>query len=123
LENNQDSENQVFLMKMKADYYRYMSESDKGESKAENIAKAEEFYLKATTLAQGLSAVNPIRLGLMLNFSVFYYEVKGVKEEACDMARKAFDEGPAELEQANEANYKEATLILQLFRDNLSLWA
>ena len=32
------------------------------------------------------------RLGLDLNFSVFYYEIKGMKEEACNIAKTAFDE-------------------------------
>lgn len=122
MERIENTENQIFLVKMKADYYRYMCEYDKSEAKQESIRKAEEFYKKAQEMAESLSPANPIRLGLMLNFSVFYYEVMEVKEKACEMARKSFDEGIAELEQIPETNYKEASMILQLFRDNLSLW-
>lgn len=122
LETIEDVENRVFLFKMKADYYRYMCEYDRGEIKDNNCDKAQEYYEKATEISKQLSQVNPIRLGLMLNFSVFYYEVKDEKDTACDMARKAFDEGLTELDNANESYYKEATMILQLFRDNLSLW-
>ena len=69
--------------------------------------------------------MHPTRLGLALNFSVFYYEIMGSPEEACNLARKAFDEAIAELEKMpeSEASHKDSTLIMQLLRDNLSLWA
>lgn len=69
-----------------------------------------------------LEAVHPTRLGLALNFSVYYYEVKGQPQNACNLAKKAFDEAIAGLDECNEEQYKEATNILQLMRDNLTLW-
>ena len=122
LERITSSENLIFLIKMKADYYRYKCEYDKTETKHENIGKAEDFYKQAEEMASILNPANPIRLGLMLNFSVFYYEVMEVKDKACEMARKSFDEGISELEHIPESSYKESSMILQLFRDNLSLW-
>lgn len=63
-----------------------------------------------------------MRLGLALNFSVFYYEIKANPTIACKMARDAFDEAIADLDDIDDDFYKDATLIMQLLRDNLTLW-
>lgn len=65
---------------------------------------------------------HPIRLGLALNFSVFYYEIKDDSTKACELAKKAFDDAMKELETVDNADYKDSTLIMQLLRDNLTLW-
>ena len=41
---------------------------------------------------------------------------------ACHLAKRAFDEAIAELDSLNEDSYKDSTLIMQLLRDNLTLW-
>ncbi|KAK4358013.1 hypothetical protein RND71_023623 [Anisodus tanguticus] len=69
-----------------------------------------------------LSSTHPIRLGLALNFSVFYYEIMNSPERACHLAKQAFDEAIAELDTLSEESYKDSTLIMQLLRDNLTLW-
>ena len=84
--------------------------------------KAEKAYTGATTEAEGLAPTHPIRLGLALNFSVFLYEVQAKQEEACQLAKKAFDNAIAELDTLDEESYKDSTLIMQLLRDNLTLW-
>lgn len=122
LERIEDTETKVFLYKMQADFYRYMCEYEKGEARLDAINRAEETYKLAEEISEDLSAANAVRLGLLLNFSVFYYEIKNEKEEACAMARRATDQGIVDLENAG-ANSKEATMILQLFSDNLSIWA
>lgn len=53
---------------------------------------------------------------------VFYYEVLQLPERACQMAKAAFDEAVAELDKLPEEHYKDATLIMQLLRDNLTIW-
>jgi 14-3-3 protein epsilon len=64
---------------------------------------------------------HPIRLGLALNFSVFYYEILNSPERACHLAKQAFDDAIAELDSLNEDSYKDSTLIMQLLRDNLTV--
>ncbi|KAJ0677730.1 putative 14-3-3 protein [Helianthus annuus] len=69
-----------------------------------------------------LPSTHPIRLGLALNFSVFYYEIMNSPERACHLAKQAFDEAIADLDSLSEESYKDSTLIMQLLRDNLTLW-
>jgi len=112
----------VFYQKMKADYYRYLAEFKSGAQKEETGASAAKAYDTATTASHGLAPTHPIRLGLALNFSVFLYEVQGKLKEACDLAKSAFDDAIAELDTLDEESYKDSTLIMQLLRDNLTLW-
>jgi len=118
-----DTESTVFYKKMKADYYRYLAEFKDGSSKTEIAEQAASTYVEATDKAtSGLAPTHPIRLGLALNYSVFLYEVQGKTSEACDLAKRAFDDAIAELDTLDEESYKDSTLIMQLLRDNLTLW-
>eukprot|EP00481_Brizalina_sp_1-RS-2013_P000494 TRINITY_DN1256_c0_g1_i1.p1 TRINITY_DN1256_c0_g1~~TRINITY_DN1256_c0_g1_i1.p1 ORF type:complete len:109 (+),score=21.73 TRINITY_DN1256_c0_g1_i1:19-345(+) len=69
-----------------------------------------------------LNETHPTRLGLALNFSVCYYEILKEPEKACDLAKKSFDAAIEKLDTLNDASYKDSTLIMQLLRDNLTLW-
>eukprot|EP00199_Chlamydomonas_sp_CCMP681_P005716 CAMPEP_0119101748 /NCGR_PEP_ID=MMETSP1180-20130426/712_1 /TAXON_ID=3052 ORGANISM="Chlamydomonas cf sp, Strain CCMP681" /NCGR_SAMPLE_ID=MMETSP1180 /ASSEMBLY_ACC=CAM_ASM_000741 /LENGTH=244 /DNA_ID=CAMNT_0007085915 /DNA_START=43 /DNA_END=777 /DNA_ORIENTATION=- len=113
----------VFYLKMKADYHRYLAEfktEDDRKTAADNTLEA---YKGAQDKAMGeLPSTNPIRLGLALNFSVFYYEVLNQPVEACQLAKKAFDEAISDLDTLGEDSYKDSALIMQLLRDNLTLW-
>eukprot|EP00391_Amoebophrya_sp_Ameob2_P004366 CAMPEP_0179006144 /NCGR_PEP_ID=MMETSP0795-20121207/14371_1 /TAXON_ID=88552 /ORGANISM="Amoebophrya sp., Strain Ameob2" /LENGTH=242 /DNA_ID=CAMNT_0020700833 /DNA_START=58 /DNA_END=786 /DNA_ORIENTATION=- len=114
-------EDKVFYLKMKGDYYRYKAEFEPNEQNLKN--QAQGAYAEAMSLAQAeLVTTSPIRLGLALNFSVFYYEVLNRSDEACKLARQAFEDAIAELDSVAEDVYKDATLIMQLLRDNLTLW-
>ena len=80
-------------------------------------------YKEATEQAtKGLAPTHPIRLGLALNFSVFYYEILEKRQSACQLAKQAFDDAIAELDYLSEESYRDSTLIMQLLRDNLTLW-
>ena len=116
-------ESTVFYYKMKGDYYRYLAEFKSGNEKKEAADQSMKAYESATTAAEAdLPPTHPIRLGLALNFSVFYYEILNSPERACHLAKQAFDEAISELDTLNEESYKDSTLIMQLLRDNLTLW-
>ena len=59
---------------------------------------------------------------MALNFSVFYYEILYSPDRACRLAKAAFDDAIADLDTLSEESYKDSTLIMQLLRDNLTLW-
>jgi len=116
-------ESKVFYQKMKADYHRYIAEFTSDERKKSAAEDARVAYQEATNVAEkDLAVTHPIRLGLALNYSVFQYEVLANPDEACKMARTAFEDAIAELDNAAEDSYKDSTLIMQLLRDNLTLW-
>merc|ERR1719502_2578675 len=108
---------------MKADYYRYIAEFKEAAEKTKAAESARMAYEAAHTVAgKDLAVTHPIRLGLALNYSVFQYEVLQNPDEACKMARTAFEDAIAELDNVAEDSYKDSTLIMQLLRDNLTLW-
>lgn len=116
----QNDECEVFYLKMCGDYYRYLAEFCDNE---EYKNQARTNYSKAMEVAQNcLTETHPTRLGLALNFSVCFYEILKLPQEACDLAKRAFDEAIQKLDTLNDANYKDSTLIMQLLRDNLTLW-
>ena len=123
-----DIESRVFYLKMKGDYYRYLAEIKLDEGREDVVSKALAAYKEAYDTREAsdgkkMDSTNPIRLGLALNFSVFYYEIKNDRKEACSLAKKAFDDAIADLDKLQDETYKDSTLILQLLRDNLTLWS
>lgn len=116
-------ESKVFFLKMKGDYERYIAEFSKDEERAAAAAASQEAYEAASQIAaKELPSTHPIRLGLALNFSVFYYEIRDSPDKACQLAKSAFDSAISELDNLSEESYKDSTLIMQLLRDNLTLW-
>ncbi|KAF1871893.1 hypothetical protein Lal_00020688 [Lupinus albus] len=157
------TESEVFYLKMKGDYHRYLAEFKIGDEKKSSSEETMLSYKAAQVLlsdeiqilkilspfdiAQAdLAPTHPIRLGLALNYSVFYYEILNQSDKACAMAKQfcsaiicahlfaaidnaaidnaamAFEEAIAELDTLGEESYKDSTLIMQLLRDNLTLW-
>lgn len=116
------NESKVFYYKMKGDYYRYLAEFTTAQARKDAAENSLSSYKLATDASDKLAPTHPIRLGLALNFSVFYYEILNSPERACKLAKTAFDEAIAELDQLSEDSYKDSTLIMQLLRDNLTLW-
>ncbi|VDM44095.1 unnamed protein product [Toxocara canis] len=173
-------ESKVFYLKMKGDYYRYLAEVASGDDRNVVVEKSQQSYQEAFDIAKDkMQPTHPIRLGLALNFSVFYYEILNAPDKACQLAKQiakaqlatthpvrlglalnysvffyeissspdracqlakqvptllyhyttvilrvdaAFDDAIAELDTLNEDSYKDSTLIMQLLRDNLTLW-
>ena len=123
LPNTDSSEVQIFYYKMVGDYYRYNTEFTEGEERQNNAGSAYDNYHEATELAeQSLSPTHPLRVGLALNFSVFYYEVLNSPSRACKLAEKSYDEAIPELDSLPDDQYHDSKLIMKLLRDNLSYW-
>jgi len=116
-------ESKVFYLKMKGDYFRYLAEVASPADRVKIVSNSQAAYQAAFDISKSeMPPTHPIRLGLALNFSVFYYEIQNSPDRACHLAKQAFDDAIAELDTLNEESYKDSTLIMQLLRDNLTLW-
>ncbi|MCH95726.1 14-3-3-like protein, partial [Trifolium medium] len=94
-----------------------------GDDMKEAADQSLKAYQVASTAAETkLPPTHPVILGLALNIYVFYYEILNSPERACHLAKKAFDVAISELDSLNEESFKDITLIMQLLRDNLTLW-
>ncbi|KAK8894015.1 hypothetical protein M9Y10_022447 [Tritrichomonas musculus] len=118
-----DAESRVFYEKLKADYYRYICESKPENEKTEPANKAKQCYENALEIAKNeIPPSRPTSLGLILNYSVFLYEIIGQKQEAIELAQKTYNDCSTTVDDNSDNSYSEATMILQLLRDNVSLW-
>eukprot|EP00954_Amorphochlora_amoebiformis_P019361 1332094-Amorphochlora_amoeboformis.AAC.1 len=115
------NEKELKDLQMTGDYHRYLAEIFTDDK--DNVMDAQETYKSALAIAEKhLIPTHPIRLGLALNFSVCYYEILKDQQKACELAKSAFDAAISKLDSIDEASYKDSTLIMQLLRDNLTLW-
>ena len=117
------AESKVFYLKMKGDYYRYIAEFSSGDKHNQVASFSLNSYKEASTLGGELACTNPIKLGLALNFSVFYYEVMNDPVTACQIANQSFQEGIQQLEKIDDEQYKDSTTILQLLKENIDMWS
>lgn len=83
------SDHVVYYLKMKGDYYRYLAEFAADKEKEEITERAEESYQEAVdqATATNVGVASPIFLGLILNFSVFYYEIIKKKKKVYTISR------------------------------------
>ena len=118
-----DDESKVFYYKMKGDYYRRMAEGE-GNLKKEGIEGAKKSYDNALKYVKSLGIINPIRLGLLLNLSVFYYENLGNSKKAIEICKNAIKESEKDLKNADEDEdeVKDAVSIINLMEENLAMW-
>eukprot|EP01112_Ceratiomyxa_fruticulosa_P014651 TRINITY_DN4212_c0_g3_i1.p1 TRINITY_DN4212_c0_g3~~TRINITY_DN4212_c0_g3_i1.p1 ORF type:complete len:213 (+),score=22.57 TRINITY_DN4212_c0_g3_i1:224-862(+) len=112
-------ENKIFYLKMKSDYYRYLSEFAEGKDRKEQNEKSISTMKEALN---DLAPTSPMFLSLSLSYSVFSYEILNQRQQAITIARRAFDSALEQIDNLDEDNYREVTLLMQLLRDNLTLW-
>ncbi|VDB96606.1 unnamed protein product [Peniophora sp. CBMAI 1063] len=117
-------EERVFYHKMQGDYYRYLYEFAPIKERERYGTLSLEAYKTAYKHALGtLEPWHPTRLGLALNFAVYFRDVCASPIRACHLAKHAFDEAINALVKLPEDTYKDSLMILQLLRDDLILWS
>lgn len=120
---NLNTDAQVFYMTMAADLHRYMAQTLASPKTDVHEREAKDYYRNAFDLACAhLNPTNSIRLGLALNYAVFHFEVSGDQKNALDLAEKAFNDAIKAMDVLEEDDYEVTTLLMQLLRDNVTLW-
>uniref|UniRef100_A0A6B2LFF2 14-3-3 domain-containing protein n=1 Tax=Arcella intermedia TaxID=1963864 RepID=A0A6B2LFF2_9EUKA len=120
---SEGSESKVFFTKMQADYLcMHAKENWSSAEGRASLQAAHRAYQAARRLASALPPTHALRLGLALNYSVFLYENMNYRAQAIEVSKEAFDEAMVQLDTLDESSYKDATLIMQLLRDNRVLW-
>ena len=122
MKTQQEAEGRAFFLKMVGDYFRYMAESAAGDKLGQARDGALQHYKEAEAAGRELQACNPIKLGLALNFSVFYYEVMQDNKQACTLAETALQEAMNKIDDVDEETFRDAKSIIELLKENLSLW-
>ncbi|KIJ70018.1 hypothetical protein HYDPIDRAFT_35459 [Hydnomerulius pinastri MD-312] len=118
-------EETVFYYKMKGDYYRYLAEfaQQHDRSRYSDLSLAAYKFAYKHALAK-LEPTHPTRLGLALNFAVYYHDVRKSPERACHLGKHAFDEAVACLDDSSSVQVmRDSMMILQLLRDDLVIWS
>eukprot|EP01129_Flabellula_baltica_P014668 TRINITY_DN7085_c0_g1_i1.p1 TRINITY_DN7085_c0_g1~~TRINITY_DN7085_c0_g1_i1.p1 ORF type:complete len:235 (+),score=51.55 TRINITY_DN7085_c0_g1_i1:55-759(+) len=119
------TENVIALIsyyKTKGDHYRYLCGFYTGERFEEAKQKGLESYETALEKSKEVSVTNPVRLSLILNFSVFHNDVMQDTEEAVRLSEATLAEAIQSLNELSEDSFTDSTVILQLIKDNLTNW-
>ncbi|XP_074306348.1 14-3-3-like protein G-BOX factor 14 kappa [Silene latifolia] len=115
----------VYYMKVKGDYHRYLAEVLEGDDYHKAANDAIVAYGSGLQMAYGVyGPTHPLRLGLTLNFSVFYYEILDSAEKACSMTEEAIELVMHEYEalKLDEPLCEESMVFMGHLRQNMKMW-
>ena len=72
--------------------------------------------------SKDLGPCDSVKLGLILNFSVFEYEVMDNHTKAIDMGETTLKEAQLEIKNVDDFIFMDVKSIIASFKENLSLW-
>ena len=113
-------ETKAYFLKTVADYHRYIAEIATDSRWDDSLEAARKFYDEANAIL--LPACNPVKLSIVLNLSVFNYEILKDYRKACAVADRALSEALEKIDDLEEEEFKEAKATIELLKENLALW-
>ena len=84
--------------------------------------ESEKNYKMAVELSQNISWISPLKLGLYLNYSVFYYEIKKDVKKAIQIAKEAIKSAKKHSDKLKEEDDKDAEMSIQTMKENIIYW-
>ena len=117
-----DDEGKTFFYKMMGDYNRYFSEVETFKSKC--INEADKYYNESLKFSSKLPIYNPVKLELILNLTIFYYEQLEDEKKAIDLAKSTIKKFDIEAKNLNkdDDNLKDSFDFYNLIKENLEAW-
>ena len=115
-------ESKMFYLKMKGDYYRYLCEFKALNENKNYLEESEKNYKNAIELSQNISWVSGAKLGLYLNYSVFFYEIKKDTKKAIQIAKEAVKSAKKYSDKIKEEEDKDAEITIQVLKENINYW-
>ena len=127
LKENISDELKVMYHKIKGDYIRYIIElTSKDKEEEINILKdqADENYKIGLNLSESLNNLSTTKISLILNYSVFLYEVIKDYKNAYVLANNTYQ---TTMKSLNEDNYdlsllKDLNKMLNILKENINKW-
>lgn len=128
LKDSISDEFKVIYCKIKADYIRYIIEltpKDKEEDRNILIENADKSYKIGLNFSESLNDLNTAKIGLILNYSVFLYEIMRDYKNAYILANNTYQKTMKIVNEENRktSNNKEINKMLNLLQENISIWA
>ena len=121
-----ENESKSYYLKMLGDYNRYIAEFIEGSLKNKIIDNCNKYYSEADKILNNFPYINPIKLGLLLNTTKFYYEIMNDHQKAINLAEigvKKFEEESAKNNINKESDeFKDSQSIYGLMKENLDMW-
>ena len=118
-----DVEALIFYYKLKGDYNRYIAEVTLEDKYEKAISSAESSYKTGWDMAnEHLENTSLLKLGIALNFAVFYFEVLDEPIKAIKQAKKMLTMAKNDLDLLKSEKYKQSFMIYKLLEDNITQW-
>ena len=126
--NANSDEVKIMYSKIKGDYFRYIIEitPKKNEDEINNLKeKADENYKNGLSLCNNVSNLNTTKIGLILNYTVFLYEIERDCKNALTIANNAYQ---TTLKCINDENHdltllKDLNKLMNLLKENINKWS
>ena len=109
-----------------ADFRRYICRAygmDNIEARLHSCLAFNDYMAAFRIASEWLNPANPNRLGLTLNFALFYHEVLGQDQHACHLAKFGFDEAVRFIDLFPEHEVSENSFsALSILKGHLISW-
>ena len=126
IKNSETNDTKIFYLKLKGDLNRFITEYEKGIIRDKAVSQGLKAYQDAMNLTKNMPIMSRNILGLVLNFSIFNYEVVGERKNAIqigdDCMVKVEKEIPTFDMDQNDENYGIIMDIIDKIKKNLKRW-
>lgn len=117
------AEDKAYYYKMKADFYRYISESLPEKERKGPSQKATSLYEESIRAAKSsLSPTNPLYANIYLNYTVYLHEVLNIPAKAIDVAQE-FIQKLNDISESNQDHFsRETDFVIAKMKANVEMW-